>query len=51
MLQSQLFSRARDLCKQISDDTIQSNTGADAILNAIYKWDYKCDPLSVVSGV
>lgn len=47
MLQSQLFGRARDLCKKIPDDTIQSSSGAEAIVKAVHKRD----PLSAVSDV
>eukprot|EP00171_Calliarthron_tuberculosum_P017605 IDg17605t1 len=47
MLQSQLYGRARDLCKKISAETIQSENGADSIVKAVYKRD----PLSVVSEV
>lgn len=47
MLQSQLYGRARDLCKDIPNNVIQSDTGTKSILQAIYKRE----PLSVVSEV
>lgn len=47
MLQSQLYGRARDLCKGIPDTEIQSDTGSVAIVKAVYKRD----ALSVVSEV
>lgn len=47
MLQSQLYGRARDLCKAIPDSTIRSDQGAEAIVQALYKRD----PLAVVSDV
>ena len=47
MLQSQLYGRARDLCKSIPDETIQSEDGSEAIVNKIYQRD----PLAVVSDV
>eukprot|EP00171_Calliarthron_tuberculosum_P001315 IDg1315t1 len=47
MLQSQLFGRARDLCKGIPSSDIQSPTGTAAIVRAVYKRD----PLTVVSEV
>lgn len=39
MLQFQLYSRARDIVKKISDATIQSDHGADDLVNAVYKPD------------
>ena len=47
MLQSQLYGRARDLCKAIPDEMIRSDDGADAIVEALYRRD----PLAVVSDV
>ena len=47
MLQSQLYGRAKDLCKKLSDVTIQSKGGSDAIVNAVCKRD----ALSAVSDV
>ena len=47
ILMSNLFGRAKDLCKKIPDQEIQSDTGVDAIVKAIYKRD----PLSAVSTV
>jgi len=47
MLQSQLYGRARDLCKSIPDETIQSEDGSEAIVNKIHQRD----PLAVVSDV
>ena len=35
MLQSQLYGRARDLCKMIHDTTIQSDAGVEAIVQVI----------------
>eukprot|EP00171_Calliarthron_tuberculosum_P022021 IDg22021t1 len=47
MLQSQLFGRARDLCKSIPEKLLQSEQGVDEIVNAIHKRD----ALAVVSEV
>ncbi len=47
MLQSQLYGRARDLCRMIPTDVIQSPEGANAIVNAVFKRD----PLAIVSEV
>ena len=47
MLQSQLYGRAKEICKKVSDSEIQSAGGARAILNAVYKRD----ALSTVSDV
>ena len=47
MLQSQLYGRAKDLCKKLSDVKIQSKGGSDAIVNAVCKRD----ALSAVSDV
>lgn len=45
ILQSQLYGRAIDICKKVSDELIQSEAGALAIAKAIYK----CDPLSAIT--
>ena len=37
MLQSQLYGRAMDMCKSTLDEDIQSTTGSDHIVSAIYK--------------
>ena len=47
MLQFQLYGRARDICKSVSDTDIQSDNDSKAIISAIYKRD----SLSVVSEV
>ena len=47
MLQSQLYGRARDMCRSIPDSEIQSADGWKKIIQAIYKRD----ALSVVSEV
>ncbi len=47
MLQSQLYGRARDLCRMLPADVIQSPEGANAIVNAVFKRD----PLAIVSEV
>ena len=47
MLQSQLYGKARDICKSVSDTDIQSDNGSQAIIIALYKRD----SLSVVSEV
>ncbi|CAN8063104.1 unnamed protein product [Agarophyton chilense] len=47
VLQSHLYGRARDICKSIPSEKIQSANGAHAIVNALYL----PDPLAVVSEV
>eukprot|EP00178_Gracilaria_changii_P001339 TRINITY_DN1187_c0_g1_i12.p1 TRINITY_DN1187_c0_g1~~TRINITY_DN1187_c0_g1_i12.p1 ORF type:complete len:348 (-),score=40.05 TRINITY_DN1187_c0_g1_i12:1053-2096(-) len=47
MLQSQLYGRARDLCKSIPQDIIESKDGVQAIVGAVYKRD----ALAVISDV
>ena len=47
MLQSQLYGRARDICRSITDTDIQSNTGWKSVVDAIYRRE----ALSVVSDV
>lgn len=37
MLQSQLYGPSKDLCKMVSDEIIQSNSSANAIVNGVYK--------------
>ena len=47
MLQSQLYGRAKEICKKVPDSVIQSVEGVQAIVNAVYKRD----ALSTVSDV
>ena len=47
MLQSHLYGRAKDLCKKIPDEMIQSAGGLQEIVNTIHKRD----PLSAVGSV
>lgn len=47
VLQSRLYGRAKELCKNVPDFLIQSTSGAEAIVKAIYKRD----ALSTVSDV
>lgn len=47
MLQSALYGRAKDLCRQIGDEVIQLDAGVSAIIIALHIRD----PLSAVSSV
>lgn len=47
MLQSQLYGRARDVCKSLSDADISSAEGAMKIVGTVFQRD----PLAVVAGV
>ena len=47
MLKSQFYGRAKEIVKKVPDDVIESNEGAQAIVNAVYKRD----ALSTVSDV
>lgn len=37
IMKSQLYGRASDLCKSITDDILKSDNGADAVVKEIYK--------------
>ncbi len=47
MLQSQLFGRALDMCKGISEELLMSPKGTDEVVNTIFRRD----PLAVVKEV
>jgi len=47
MLQSNIYERAKEICRKVPDDVIRSGDGKDAIVNA----PYKSDALSTVSNV
>lgn len=47
MFLSYLYGRARDICKSIGDDVINSKSGVDAIVGGFHKHD----PLTVVFTV
>ncbi len=39
MLQSQLFGRALDMCKAISEELLMPPKGADEVVNTIFRRD------------